>query len=219
MDLLEEDDLPDNLSVQNVMATADLGMALDLIALERLVPRAVLTRNRYTCLRVRMMNPKAMVIVHASGKIMSFGAHGERAEMKALLSIRFVRCHIYDAGYRQVQLNDFTIKNILVRGDVGHCIDIEDLHRRTGIVQDPHEMSTGLNFPVPEFNCNVKIFYTGRFVVTGGTKRSQIIQTADRIRQLVRPSISQATHQPLSALRKPAPNLNEARSRYLKCGG
>ncbi|CAF4067447.1 unnamed protein product [Rotaria sp. Silwood1] len=155
-------------SLQNIVATANLGCELDLKRITSQARNAEYNPKRFAAVIMRIRNPRTTALIFKSGKIVCTGAKSEEAASQA--ARRFARV-IQKLNF-SVKFGDFKIQNIVGSADLKFKI-------RLGALQVAHmnfcryepEIFPGLIYQMKELKMALLIFASGKVVLTGKMNR------------------------------------------------
>ena len=71
------------LTIQNVVATGDIGLHLPLLVISQRLTNTVYNPSKFKAVILRLRNPRTTVLLFASGKIVITGAKTEMASLTA----------------------------------------------------------------------------------------------------------------------------------------
>ncbi|KAL6186131.1 hypothetical protein ACLB2K_042252 [Fragaria x ananassa] len=116
-------------TIQNVISTVNLGCKLDLHQITVQAQNAEYNPKRLHSVIMRTREPKATVLIFASGKMVCTGAKSEaESELAARKCVRTILKMGFDAKF-----NDFKIQNMVANCDVRFPIRLEGAKRREDI--------------------------------------------------------------------------------------
>lgn len=110
--------------VQNVVATTNLSVKLDLKMIALRARNAEYNPKRFAAVIMRIRDPKTTALIFSSGKIVVTGAKSEEASRRA--SRKYCRI-IQKLGYGEAKFAEFTIQNIVASCDVEFPVRLEGL--------------------------------------------------------------------------------------------
>ena len=104
--------IPENLypSLDNLVASAHLNVAVDLKALTFRVRNAEYNPRKVNACVIRLRQPKCTLLLYAPGKAMVTGA---RSPEDAAQAVRKAARLLTLAGYAEVKISDFKVENIV----------------------------------------------------------------------------------------------------------
>ncbi|KAK3156918.1 hypothetical protein QOZ80_2AG0113800 [Eleusine coracana subsp. coracana] len=116
-------------TLQNIVATVNLGCKLDLQAIANSARNAEYNPKRFAAVIMRIRDPKTTALVFSSGKMVCTGAKTE--EQSKLAARKYARI-IQKLGY-PAQFRDFKIQNMVASCDVKFPIRLEGLALTCGV--------------------------------------------------------------------------------------
>ncbi len=166
--------------VENVVASASLGNALDLRAVARALGTAEYEPHRFPGLIYRLKEPKATALLFGSGKVLCTGATSLE---QVRVAIDVVAKQVEAAGIPITKSPEIEVQNIVATSDLGAPIDQIAAARsldRDHVEYEP-EQFPGLVYRMDTPKVVLLLFGTGKLVCTGGRKPSDIERAVDRI--------------------------------------
>jgi transcription initiation factor TFIID TATA-box-binding protein len=184
-----------NLTIVNVVATANLLQKIDLNALSRAglafndkaVDSGLIAysknkemKGKVSIITSRKMNGK--VSIFASGKMISVGTNNE---VDALKDLENVKDTLVSAGVILPISIQIKVPNIVATFDLQKKIDLENLAIEQGMVYEP-EQFPGVIFKIDKpYKSTILIFSSGKLVITGLKNKHQIEQTARHCKEML----------------------------------
>ncbi|CAF0963644.1 unnamed protein product [Adineta steineri] len=165
-------------SLQNIVATANLGCKLDLKRITSQARNAEYNPKRFAAVIMRIRNPRTTALIFQSGKMVCTGGKSENDASQA--ARRFARI-IQKLGF-EVKFSDFKIQNVVGSADLKFKI-------RLGVLQVAHtnfcryepEVFPGLIYQMKELKVALLIFASGKVVLTGAKTRESIYKAFEQI--------------------------------------
>lgn len=184
-----------DLTIVNVVATANLGQRIDLDLLSRAglaFQDKATYGDRVTHSKDVEMKGKASVFasgkmkgkvsVFASGKMISVGT---RDEMDALRDLENVRDALVNAGVLRPISIRIRVRNTVAVFNLQKKIDLENLAVEQGMIYEP-EQFPGVILKIDKpYKSTILIFSSGKLVITGLKNEHQIERTAQRCTELL----------------------------------
>lgn len=160
--------------LQNLVATTDLGVRLDLKTIALHARNAEYNPKRFAAVIMRIREPKTTALIFASGKMVVTGA--KCVDDSRLASRKFARI-IQKLGFA-AEFKAFTVQNIVGSADVKFPIRLESLAYAHGMFSSYEpELFPGLIYRMVKPKVVLLIFVSGKVVLTGA-KTVDDIQTA-----------------------------------------
>mmetsp|Transcript_5157 Transcript_5157/g.15436 ORF Transcript_5157/g.15436 Transcript_5157/m.15436 type:complete len:227 (+) Transcript_5157:618-1298(+) len=165
--------------IQNVVATANLGVPLNLKDIAMKARNAEYNPKRFAAVIMRIRDPKTTALIFSSGKIVVTGAKHEDDSKKA--TRRYTKI-INKVGYAEAKLQEFRVQNIVASCDVKFSVRLEALwnEHRESCSYEP-ELFPGLIFRMLSPKIVLLIFVSGKVVLTGAKVREEIYQAFQNI--------------------------------------
>lgn len=162
----------DNIKLQNVVATVNLGVNIDLEKLSQTVSNAEYNPRRFAAVIMRIREPRTTALVFHSGKMIVTGAkfveHCETAGRK------FV--HIIQRVGFAARFQEFKVQNLTATCDMGFPIRLEALvyaHSQQATYEP--ELFPGLVYKMTNPKIVFLVFVSGKVVATGA-KSEKILE-------------------------------------------
>ncbi|KAA8491410.1 TATA-box-binding protein [Porphyridium purpureum] len=166
-------------SIQNVVATTNLGMQLDLKEIALRARNAEYNPKRFAAVIMRIRDPKTTALIFSSGKIVVTGAKSE--DQAKLASRKYARI-IQKLNYANIKFSEFKVQNIVASVDVAFPIRLEPMqHAHNNFCSYEPEIFPGLIYRMQEPRVVLLIFVSGKVVLTGAKTREQIYEAFSNI--------------------------------------
>jgi transcription initiation factor TFIID TATA-box-binding protein len=165
--------------LQNVVATINLGCkGLDLKEIALHARNAEYNPKRFAAVIMRIREPKSTALIFSSGKMVCTGSKSE--EQARLAARKFAR--ILQKLGNPVSFKEFKIQNMVGSCDVKFPIRLEGLATSHGMFcsYEP-ELFPGLIYRMQQPKIVLLIFVSGKVVLTGAKKRSEIYAAFENI--------------------------------------
>lgn len=160
--------------IQNIVATINLGIQLELDKIAQTARNAEYNPRRFAAVIMRIREPRTTALVFRSGKMIVTGAKNEIDSRNA--------AKIYTAIIQKVGFSatcrDYKIQNMTATCDVGFPIRLEGLlyAHASNATYEP-ELFPGLVYRMTDPKVVLLIFVSGKIVVTGA-KTEDILSEA-----------------------------------------
>jgi len=151
--------------IHNVVATANLGVSLDLKKIALTARNAEYNPRRFSAVIMRIREPKSTALVFRSGKLVVTGTRSEEEAKRA--ARKFGRV-IMKVGYSEARFRDFKVENLVSTFTVPFPIHLENLYKNLPAnmqSQYEPEVFPGLIFKAQ--TGTLLIFVSGRCVMIG----------------------------------------------------
>jgi transcription initiation factor TFIID TATA-box-binding protein len=167
--------------VENIVATIDLGVNLDLEGLAGSLPGADYDANRFPGLVLRLRNPRVAFLLFKNGKVVCTGSKGGedvRVGVKALVSM------LRSRGVSVPVVPTPRVENVVATCDLHAMVNVEKAVFLLGNAFYDPEVFPGLVYS--DFGVTFLIFYSGRVIVTGAKNEGQVVEVVNRLFDLLR---------------------------------
>ncbi|ETN75472.1 transcription factor TFIID [Necator americanus] len=158
-------------SIQNIVATVDLGQRIDLKKLTLHSRNTEYNPKRFSAAIMRIREPRTTALIFSSGKMVTTGAKSEDASRQA--SRKFARI-VQKVGFN-VKFADFKVQNVVGSCDVRFSIQLEGLcimHAQFSTYEP--ELFPGLIYRMVHPRVVLLIFVSGKVVITGARNQDDI---------------------------------------------
>ena len=166
--------------IENVVATATIGVELDLHEISMRLDGAEYDRERFPGLIYRLNNPKTAMLLFESGKIVCTGAKGVdqvyEAINKVLDNLKKLK---FDIG-NKLEIN---IQNIVATYDLGKELNLNTIAITLGLerIEFEPEIFPGLVYRQDEPKVVMLLFGSGKVVCTGAKNVDAIKDAIDNL--------------------------------------
>ncbi|KAK0521161.1 TATA-binding protein (TBP) [Tilletia horrida] len=165
-------------TLQNIVATVNLDVRLDLKTIALHARNAEYNPKRFAAVIMRIREPKTTALIFASGKMVVTGAKSE--DDSRLASRKYARI-IQKVGF-EAKFTEFKIQNIVGSCDVKFPIRLEGLAYSHGVFSSYEpELFPGLIYRMVKPKVVLLIFVSGKIVLTGAKDRAEIYEAFNRI--------------------------------------
>ncbi|KAK0542609.1 TATA-binding protein (TBP) [Tilletia horrida] len=165
-------------TLQNIVATVNLDVRLDLKTIALHARNAEYNPKRFAAVIMRIREPKTTALIFASGKMVVTGAKSE--DDSRLASRKYARI-IQKVGF-EAKFTEFKIQNIVGSCDVKFPIRLEGLAYSHGVFSSYEpELFPGLIYRMVKPKVVLLIFVSGKIVLTGAKERAEIYEAFNRI--------------------------------------
>ena len=164
--------------LQNIVATCNLAVELDLKTIAMKARNAEYNPKRFAAVIMRIRDPKTTALIFKSGKMVVTGAKSEEQARNA--ARKYAR--IIQKMEFPVQFTEFKIQNIVGSCDVRFPIRLEGLaYKHSHYSSYEPELFPGLIYRMVQPKIVLLIFVSGKVVLTGGKVRKEIYDAFDQI--------------------------------------
>lgn len=165
--------------IQNVVATTNLDVTLDLKQIALRARNAEYNPKRFAAVIMRIREPKTTALIFSSGKIVVTGAKSEKESSRA--SRKYAKI-VHKLGYSNAKFKEFTVQNIVASCDVNFPVCLEKLafaHHQFCSYEP--ELFPGLIYRMFKPKIVLLIFVSGKVVLTGAKERTDIYSAFNKI--------------------------------------
>ena len=164
--------------LQNIVATCNLSVELDLKTIALHARNAEYTPKRFSAVIMRIREPKTTALIFRSGKMVVTGAKSEdQARNAARKYARIIQKLDFP-----VRFTDFKIQNMVGSCDVRFPIRLEGLaYKHSHYSSYEPELFPGLIYRMVQPKIVLLIFVSGKVVLTGGKVRNEIYKAFEQI--------------------------------------
>jgi transcription initiation factor TFIID TATA-box-binding protein len=164
--------------IQNMVATAQLGVPLDLRLIAMRVLNAEYNPKRFSAAIIRTRAPRTTSLLFSTGKVVCTGA---KNEVDARLAIRHIARMVKKLG-QPARVESFAIHNVVASCDLKFPIRLDSLNLGyERFCQYNPEVFPGLVFRIVEPKVTVLIFVSGKLVFTGAKSVENTLLAFERI--------------------------------------
>ena len=161
--------------IQNMTATANLGVRLDLKKIALRCRNTEYNPKRFAAVIMRLMEPKATGLIFASGKLVVTGVKSGHNAALAAKTFAYIIEKV-DAGF-QPQYLDFKVQNIVGTVDVGFPIRLEGLvYTHSKFASYEPELFSGLIYRLGKPRVVFMIFVSGKVIITGAKTEADMAE-------------------------------------------
>jgi transcription initiation factor TFIID TATA-box-binding protein len=169
------------IDIVNVVATTTLGCALDIRTIIEYVPEAEFNPRHFSGVILRFQNPKAVVLVFGSGKIISAGAKSTEQSMLVVECMLDVlrRCGI------MVDSPQTQIDNIVASVNLGRELDLERCAKALPkSVYEPDQFPAVLH-RMSDLPATVLLYKNGKAIITGLKSEEEIFAATNKLDKIL----------------------------------
>jgi len=170
------------IKIQNVVATADLGTKIDLIAIMKNFRNVEYRPIKFPGLVFRLKRPKTATLIFKNGKMVCTGAKSEKLARRA---VKNVVKELKKAGFIINKFPDVITQNMVATANLGSNVDLEAAADILGDIMYEPEQFPGAVYRMDEPKVVILIFTTGNIVITGAKSEEQVNIAADKIRAIL----------------------------------
>jgi len=174
--------IEESLSIENVVASTDIGqeLALETLAMDLGEKGADYDPDQFPGVVYRTENPQAAALIFRSGKLVCTGAHSVPGVRE---SITLVFEELEALNIDVPADPDIIIQNIVSSGDLGTNLNLNAIAIGLGIeaVEYEPEQFPGLVYRFDEPDVVTLLFGSGKLVITGGKEPDDANQAIRRV--------------------------------------
>lgn len=165
--------------IQNMSATADLGVRLDLKQIALRCRNTEFNPRRFAAVIMRLREPRATALIFASGKLVITGTKSSHNSGLATKKIAYILERI---GFQPASYINFKVQNMVGTVDVGFPIRLEGVAfaHPTFSSYEP-ELFPGLIYRLVQPRVVLLIFVSGKVVITGAKTEEQLVDGLKKV--------------------------------------
>lgn len=164
--------------ITNVLATFNIGIAVDLQRVALRLRNAEFNPKRFSAVIIRIQEPKATALLFKSGKINVTGAKSEQDAKKAAKKFQKIIARVGYTG----SFNDFKVQNISGTCDCKFPIRLESFALKNSLFASYEpEIFSGVIYRLMNPKVVCMIFVSGKIIVTGAKYRAHIDTAVEKL--------------------------------------
>jgi transcription initiation factor TFIID TATA-box-binding protein len=167
--------------VENIVATIDLGVNLDLEGLAGSLPGVDYDANRFPGLVLRLRNPRVAFLLFKNGKVVYTGS---KSMGQVVTGVETLVSMLRSRGVGATGTPTPRVENVVATCDLHAMVNIEKAVFLLGNTFYDPEVFPGLVYS--DFGVTFLIFYSGRVIVTGAKNERQVMEAVGRLFELLR---------------------------------
>jgi transcription initiation factor TFIID TATA-box-binding protein len=158
--------LEDSLAIENVVASTDLTVELDLTAVAQEFDHVSYNPDNFPGLIFRIPEPTATALVFRSGKLVITGAQSVADVTEA---VQVTAAMIRELGLAVPADLEITVHNIVVSGDLGYALNLSVIAIGLGLehVEYEPEQFPGLVYRMDDPSVVMLLFGSGKAIIVG----------------------------------------------------
>lgn len=169
-----------NISIENVVASANLNQNIDLESIVRAFPAVEYKPDQFPGLVYRLKKPNVATLVFRTGRLIVAGAKSEKRAKRAVSKLVE---ELKMGGLVILGRPSVTIRNVVASADLGHRIDLEDTASNLeGTIYEPDQFP-GLIYRLKEPRVVMLIFASGKLVCTGASREVDVERAVSKLRE------------------------------------
>jgi transcription initiation factor TFIID TATA-box-binding protein len=171
-----------DVKIQNVVAVANLGQKMDLLAIMKVFSNVEYRPNKFPGLVFKLKRPRTSTLIFSTGKMVCPGA---KSEKEAFSVVRKVIRELRKEGFIISMSPKIDVVNVVGTADVRGEIDLEAMSDVLENVMYEPEQFPGLIYRMTEPKVVLLVFASGKLVIVGAKRREQVYEAADKIRAIL----------------------------------
>jgi transcription initiation factor TFIID TATA-box-binding protein len=174
--------MPNELKINNITATANLGAKLDLRLLATRVWNVEYNPRKFNALILRTRKPRVTALIFHTGKIVVVGATCVRESEEGAAKVAKL------ISGKTSQLADFSLQNIAASSHVNYRVNLEELSecKRGFVVFEPELFTPAAKMRYKkDKNLIALIFRSGKLIYTGTIEFSDIVDFHDYLSRML----------------------------------
>lgn len=169
-------------SVENVVASADVGQKMDLNEITRTFPDVEYHPDQFPGLVFRLKVPKTATLIFTSGKMVCTGSKSEEMARKA---VKTVVQKLRKGGIKVKKDATVTIQNIVASINLGGKIHLEQAARTLPRSMYEPEQFPGLIHRMLDPKTVILLFSSGKLVCTGAKQEPDVYRSVNNLHALL----------------------------------
>jgi transcription initiation factor TFIID TATA-box-binding protein len=169
-------------SIENVVASADVFQKIDLNEITRIFPDVEYHPDQFPGLVFRLKTPKTATLIFTSGKMVCTGSKSEKMAKDA---VKIVVGKLRKEGIKVKKEAVVTIQNMVASINLGGKIHLEQAARTLPRSMYEPEQFPGLIHRMLDPKTVILIFASGKLVCTGAKKESDVYRSVHNLHALL----------------------------------
>jgi transcription initiation factor TFIID TATA-box-binding protein len=172
---MPEQKFEESLNTENVVASTDMGLELDLQTVAMDLAGADYDPDNFPGLVYRMDDPKCASLIFRSGKVVCTGATSVEDVNRGISAVFDA---FEDIGIDIERDNDVTVQNIVTSADLGASLNLNAIAIGLGLEQVEYEPEQfpGLVYRLEDPDVVILLFGSGKMVITGGKEEADAVE-------------------------------------------
>jgi transcription initiation factor TFIID TATA-box-binding protein len=174
--------------IVNVVVTANLCQEVDLLELREF--HGILHDSNIYGGRVayfKVSNMEGKVSIFTSGKMISVGT---RSEKRGFEELQHAMNFLVEKGLTKARHLRPQTQNIVVSADIGKVINLEKMASENSVIYEPEQFPAGILRVEKPHKATILVFSSGKLVLTGLRKSSQIRPVLRTLANIITPYTS-----------------------------
>ncbi len=165
-------------TIQNVVATANLNQKVDLNAVVKSYPSVEYRPEKFPGVVLRLRRPKTAILIFSTGKMVCTGARSGRESRRAIMK---VVSELKKGGIIILRKPDFEVVNIVASASLGGKVELEEAVVTLRQTMYEPEQFPGLIHRMDEPKVVMLIFASGNLVCTGAKKEQDVYDAVHKL--------------------------------------
>ena len=163
--------------IVNVVTCAKFGKSIDLQKIIEQIPQTEYNPSKFPGLVLRLVFPKASILIFESGKIVCTGTKSKEQSIRAVQSVvsRLVS-HGIDMGEKEPEIE---VQNMVASVNLKGTINLEKCARILPRSMYEPEQFPALIYRMIDTSKVILVFGTGKLVCTGNKTKEEIFKTVE----------------------------------------
>ncbi len=157
--------------IENIVATVNLGVDLDLERLAEVLPAAEYNPDQFPGLILRFQRPKISALIFRTGKMVCTGAKSEEELKRA---VKYLVKTLNQRGAQIQNDSDIQVQNIVASGNLHAEVNIEKAALLLENSMYEPEQFPGLIYRMNDPKVVILVFSSGKIVCTGAKKEADV---------------------------------------------
>ena len=169
-----------SITIQNVVASVDLGTKIDLILVSKQLEKAEYTPEQFPGVIVRLKEPKAAFLIFSTGKMVCTGGKSEEAVYEAVNTMVDM---LNEIGVGITQEPQITIQNMVASASLGVEINLEVASfALDNVIYEP-EQFPGVIYRMRDPKVVLLLFGSGKLVVAGAKEKEDVYLAVEKVNE------------------------------------
>ncbi len=159
--------------IQNIVASADLGLELDLFTIAAKIPGIEYEPEQFPGAILKLKDPKASLLLFKNGKIICTGGRSEAEVQHAIdRTLKLLKGYGKPTGKRKKVT--FKIQNIVASASLGLELDLYTIAYKVPDVEYEPEQFPGAILKLKEPKASLLLFKNGKIICAGSRSKSEV---------------------------------------------
>ena len=173
-------------TVQNIVASANLNVELDLYGIAREVDNVEYEPEQFPGAILKLPKPKTSLLLFKNGKVICTGAKNEKDVAKAIkIAAKNIKANI-KKGKVKIQ---YKIVNIVASAALNVELDLYAIARKVDNVEYEPEQFPGAILKLKDPKTSLLLFKNGKLICTGATCEEDVRKSINNPYKMIKPYI------------------------------